>query len=120
MGICDSLDKNTKNRINSQINDNLCYIYSKKNIEGAGFFCKIPFPDFRTLLPVLITSIKILNNEDIYYGAEILLKLKDNRCIGLIIDKNRKFYFKEEYQVTIIEIKNEDNIKIRSLVLIMV
>ena len=114
MGICDSLDKNTKNRINLQINDNLCYIYSKKNIEGTGFFCKIPFPDFLTFLPVLITSTKILDNEDIYYGAEILLRLKDNRCIGFIIDKNRKFYFNEEYQVTIIEIKNEDNLKIDS------
>lgn len=114
MGICESLDKSTKNIINSQINESICFIESRTGIKGTGFLCKIPFPDFFALLPVLITSSKILKNEGIYYGEEIKLILKNYRNVSLIIDKNRKFYTDDKYQVTIIEIKNSDNLDINS------
>ena len=68
MGICESLDKSTKNIINSQINECICFIESRTGIKGTGFLCKIPFPDFFALLPVLITSSKLLKNDMVGIG----------------------------------------------------
>jgi len=114
MGICESLDKNTENIINSQIKECICFIESRNGVIGTGFLCKIPFPDFLTLLPVVITNSKIIKNEGICFGEEIKLRLKNYRDISLIIDKNRKFYTDEKYPVTIIEIINSDNLNVNS------
>ena len=114
MGICESLDKHTKNIINSQISESICFIETSNGEMGTGFLCKIPFPDFLSLLPVLITSSKILKKEGFYFGKEIKLRLKNYRNISLKIDEKRKIYTDEKYPVTIIEIVNSDNLDINS------
>ena len=78
------------------------------NKKGIGFFCKIPFPDYNNLLPVLITNNYIIDE----------LILKNEKKIKIIINneekeielENRIKYINNEYDITIIEIKNKDKI----------
>ena len=101
----------TINTFPLQINEKLCQIKSRNGIIGVGFFCRIPFNNNMQLLPVLITSNLILNNIDFTPGNNIVLYFKNsNRYINLFIDNTRKCYSSNIYQLSIIEIKNEDNI----------
>ena len=80
--------------------------------QGTGFFCKIPFPNEEKLIPVLITNNHVINQE---------LLNENNKNISLSIEEeeedktfnlnNRMKYTNEEYDITIIEIKESDNIK---------
>jgi len=100
----------TKN-IMRQMERNICKIYID-NIQGTGFFCKIPFPNKEKMLPVFITNNHIIdknifNQENI----KIHLDIKEEESIKeIILNKNRLKYTNEEYDITIIEIKDEDNI----------
>ena len=79
--------------------------------QGTGFFCKIPFPNKENMLPVLITNNHVIN-EDILFKKDELIKLdiKNEENIKTINLNNRLKYTNEDYDVTIIEIKNEDNV----------
>ena len=94
-----------------QMKNCVCQIH-KKEINGTGFFCKISFLDEFNLLPVLITSNHILNENDIEKNKIIeftLYNQKESRKI--IIDENRKVFSNKKYGITLIEIKtNIDNI----------
>jgi len=100
----------TKN-IMRQMERNICKIYID-NIQGTGFFCKIPFPNKEKMLPVFITNNHIIdknifNQENI----KIHLDIKEEESIKeIILNKNRLKYTNEEYDIIIIEIKDEDNI----------
>ena len=97
-------------KIMKQMERNICKIKIGKEL-GTGFFCKIPFPDLNNMLSVFITNNHIINNELLY---------KDNTIIKIDIEKennikklnlnNRMKYTNKEYDITIIEIKNEDGI----------
>ena len=97
-------------KIIEQMERNICKINIGKN-QGTGFFCKIPFPNQNKLLPVFITNNHVINN-DILNKENIKIKLEiegeDN--IKEIILNNRMKYTNKEYDITIIEIKEEDNI----------
>ena len=54
----------TKN-IKEQMEKNICKLYIGQN-QGTGFFCKIPFPDQKTMLPVFITNNHIINKDILY------------------------------------------------------
>ena len=77
--------------------------------KGTGFFCKIPFPNDKNLLSVLITNNHVIDE----------LILKNEKKIKVFINKekkeieleNRIKYTNEEYDITIIEIKNKDKIE---------
>ena len=92
----------------------ICKIKTEET-KGTGFFCKIPFPDKDRMIPTLITNNHILNREILYkIDANIQIDIKDNNDIKIInLDKNRMKYTsnKNEYDITILEIKEEDNIK---------
>ena len=81
--------------------------------KGTGFFCKIPFPKKENMLPILITNNNIidedlLNQENI----KIELNIKGQENIKEIINTNNRMkYTNKDYDITIIEIKEEDNIK---------
>ena len=99
-------------KIKEQMEKNICKINIGKS-QGTGFFCKIPFPDLNNMLPVFITNNHIINNE-LLYNEDIKIKIdiydeSDNKEINL---NNRMKYTDEEYDITIIEIKKEDNINI--------
>ena len=97
---------------------NICKIeFSDVKMDGTGFFCKIPFPDNFNKLPVLITNNHVLGEKDITTNKKIKFILDNNEEIlnyELIIDNSRKTYTNKEYDITIIEIKYEDNIDINS------
>ena len=87
----------------------VCKIDLGNKIKGSGFFCKIPFPDNINLLPVLIISYQIIN-ESILKQDKITVSI-DNKKITEIKLDNRIKYFNNEYDITIIEIKENDGIE---------
>ena len=95
-------------KINIQMKNSVCKIINQ-NISGTGFFCKFPFPNNFSLLPVLITCNHVLDNNDISKGNEIKFIL-NNTLYSLLIDDSRKVYSNKMKDTTIIEIKKSDNI----------
>ena len=74
-----------------------------------GFFCKIPFPDNLHNLPVIIILNMFLTEEDLMPGKNLYLTYGENSK-NIYIDTNRKIFFSKEYNISIIEIKDTDNI----------
>ena len=96
----------------SQMENSICMIYPEDNINGTGFFCKIPF--LNNCLPVLITNNHILNENDIKNNKIIKLSI-NGKVKEIKIDNSRKKYTNPDknIDITIIEIKpNEDGIGI--------
>ena len=86
----------------------ICKIKVGENIYGTAFFCEIPFPDKKKMLPVLITNNHIINK----FNANIsLLKKKDKDWKNIKLSNDRYLYTNEAYDITIIEIKPIDEIK---------
>ena len=81
--------------------------------QGTGFFCKIPFPDKNHMLPVLITNNHVINKETLKNMNEQILFMinKDSRFKEINNITNRMKYTNKDYDITIIEIKEEDEIK---------
>ena len=98
-----------------QMENCVCRIFEKNIFSGTGFFCKIPFPDTLNLLPVLITNNNVLNEERISLGKKISFTLNnEKKLISILIDKDRICYTNREYDITIIEIKLNDDLNINS------
>ena len=95
-----------------QLENCICQIYQKNGGKGTGFFCKILFQN--KLLPVLITNNHVLNEKDIKNNEIIEFtmynnKEKKNKDISIKIDSSRRRYTNEEIDITIIEIKPEED-----------
>ena len=78
--------------------------------QGTGFFCKIPFPNKNNMLRVLITNNHIIDDKYLYKKDEELslyIHAYQTKKIDL---NNRIKYTNKEYDLTIIEIKDEDKI----------
>ena len=109
-------------KIDKQIEKTLCKIIFNKKGENqfdtaTGFLCKIPFPDTYNLKPVLITCNNVLKDKDILPNKKIEYTMNDDKYIRtILIDELRITYTspEEEYDTTIIEIKNEDGLDIKS------
>ena len=98
-------------KIMEQMEKYICKIKIGQN-QGTGFFCKIPFPGINNMLTVFITNNHIidqefLNKED----AIIQFDIKEETDKININLNNRMKYTSEEYDTTIIEIKEKDNIR---------
>ena len=94
-----------------QMKKNICKIKIDQE-QGTGFFTKIPFPTKENMLPVLITNNHVIKKELLEKGEEkILIKIKEDNDFKKINLKERKYYTNEEYDITILEIKTEDEIK---------
>ena len=92
----------------------VCKIYCKDGSYGTGFFCLIPI-GWGNYLPVLMTNNQILNINDIQPGKTIKFTLdNDKKKYEILIDNIRKTYINQFYNVTIIEIKEDDQIDERS------
>ena len=81
-----------------------------ENGNGTGFFCKIKFSNNK-IIPVLIASNHVINesileneNNKIYYST---YNQKESKYIQL---NDRMKYTNKDYDITIIEIKENDNI----------
>ena len=108
------LSKSSLKKINEQM-DSVCKIIKEKT-SGTGFICSIPFPNKLTTLPVLITCYHVLGDKDLESGKEIKIIFNENEKI-LKIDESRKIYTsnKTEYDISIIELKSEDNFDLNNL-----
>jgi len=76
---------------------------------GTGFFCKIPFGN--SSMKVLMTNYHVL--DEIYYNQnkELYLLLNDDKEVKIIqLGEKRETYFNEEYDIAMIELKENDNI----------
>ena len=99
-------------KIIEQMDKNICRI-KIDNIQCTGFFCKIPFPDHNKILPVLITSSHVINEEFLNKDdAKIVLEIGSNPNVKELNlkDKNKIIYTNSDYDITLIELKAEDNI----------
>ena len=96
----------TEKIIEQMKSNNICKINGK----GTGFFVKIPYKS--KLLPVLITANSVVNQNDIQNNKIILLYFNNDKKIKRIqLDNNRLIYSNEKLNITIIEIKeNQDNL----------
>ena len=82
-----------------------------KDFQGTGFFCKIPFPDINKRLPVIITNNHIINEELLNTkGSKIIIDIKEEDSLKEICLDNRITFTNREYDITLIEIKETDNI----------
>ena len=97
----------TKIILNQMMN---CICKIKINaVNGTGFFCKIPYKN--SSKKVLMTNYHILN--DVYYkqNKEINLFLNDDKEVKIInLGIERKTYFNKDYDMAMVEIKENDNI----------
>ena len=98
-------------KILEQMNKYICKIKIGKE-QGTGFFCKIPFPNEDTMIPVFITNNHVINEELLYkQNKDIEIYLREENKKKIINLKNRIIYTNKSYDTTIIEIKEEDEIK---------
>ena len=94
-----------------QMEKNICKIKIGKEL-GTGFFCKIPFPNKNNMLPVFITNNHIINGDFLNKkNMKIEINIKEEKKAKVINLNDRMNYTNEEYDITIIEIKEKDNIK---------
>ena len=98
----------TTEKILSQMKNSICKIYK---CNGTGFFCKIPFKNFKAL----ITNNHIINKEYIKNNKIIKISLNDDKEEKDLELNKRKIFLSEIYDITIIEIKNSDNINVNYL-----
>ena len=97
-----------------QMKNSVCEIHLGKT--GTGFFVRIPYNN--QILKLLITNNHVLNEKDIMIDNTISISLNNKKIRKEIkIDSNRKTYTNEKLDVTIIEIKDEDNINNNYLLL---
>ena len=99
--------------IKQKMEKSICKIKCPKVGFGTGFFCKIPFPNEFNLLPVLITNNHVLDEEDIMAGKKCEFSLNNDKLnFQIFFHNNRKTYTNKEYDITIIELKlNDDGLK---------
>ena len=93
----------------NQMKRNICLIKIDNSI-GTGFFCKIPFQG--RMIKVFITNNHVINKDLLYQNNfQLKLDIKAENLNKIINLDNRLKYTNEKYDVTIIEIKEEDNIQ---------
>jgi hypothetical protein len=89
---------------------NICKI-KVGNDEGTGFFYKVPFPDQNNILKVLITANHVLYDKTLYNEEEsISILINEEKQERLLSLSNRIKYSSRGYNISIIEIKEEDKI----------
>ena len=97
-------------KIIEQMKKNVCKI-KVDQIQGTGFFCKIPFPDYNNMLHVLITTHHIIDEKLLYEeNGKIVISIKADSNIKELNLNNRIKYTNKIYDITLIELKAEDNI----------
>ncbi len=94
-----------------QMEKSICKIKSENGEIATGFFCIIPHPNKFNQIPVLMTNHHVINEKD----KKIKFTLNNDKLeFEIIISNNRKIYYSEYYDTTIIEIKRNDKLPINS------
>ena len=89
----------------------ICKIKCNDGGNGTGFFCNIVKDDWESY-KVLMTNNHVLNEKDINIGEIIKFSMNNEKeKYEIEIDKDRRVYTNQEYDITIIEIKKNDGLK---------
>ena len=89
----------------------ICKIKCNDGGHGTGFFCIIYLDDWN-FVRTLITNYHVLNNNDISKEKKIEFSMNDDKeNFKLEIDETRKIFTNEIYDITIIEINENDGLK---------
>ena len=96
-------------KIIEQMKKSICKITNNSE-QGTGFFCKIPFPNKNKELPVLITNNHIIDDNLLNKNSKITIKIKDDPEQKNLRLGERMKYTNKDNDITIIEIKKEDQI----------
>ena len=100
--------------ISKQCENTIIKIESNQKGKGTGFFCMIPFPDKSHPLPVLITNYHVFKLNDNFEGEIIKFSLNNDKFKYEIKLDSRKTFSNEKFDITIIEIKENDGININT------
>ena len=92
-------------KILSQMKNSICKIYK---CNGTGFFCNILHNNDN--FKALITNYHVINEKYIKDNKIIKISLNDDKEEKDLELNNREIYLNEEYDITIIGIKNSDKI----------
>ena len=93
----------------SKAKTNICKIECSDGGHGTGFFCNIPTG--WNSLKVLMTNNHVLNKDDISIDKKIKFSLNNDKIFYEIqIDEARKIYTNDKYDITILEIKQNDKL----------
>ena len=97
-------------KILEQMEKGLCKIYKKDGEKATGFFCNIKYENKD--IQVLMTNYHVIDDKYIKENDKIEITINDDEENVKILLNNRIIYTNKEYDITIIEIKNEkDKIK---------
>lgn len=111
-GMAPPIDGEQTMFILNQLNKCCCKISGGK---GSGFLCKIIFSNSTNLFPALITNNHVLGEDDISKGKQINFSLENDKFLfSIIIDDSRIAYTNIKFDCTIIEIRENDNLDIKS------
>ena len=95
-------------KILEQMEKCICKIFTKDGNKGTGFFCKIN--DENKDIPVMMTNYHVINDKYIKENDKIKITINDDKEDKTIQLRNKIIYTNEEYDITIIEIKEKDEI----------
>ena len=110
IGSPDPVDILRTTKILEQMINCICKIKTNQ-ILGTGFFCKIPIENGK-IMDCLMTNNNVIDKKLYEENKEINLLLNDEKVIKTIDLKiKRIIYFNEDYDIAIIEIKKEYEIK---------
>ena len=105
------INKEQTKIILTQLENTVCKIYENNKEKGTGFLCKIPYLNQFKLLPVLITSVNVLNEEYLKMNKYIEITFDDNKQNRkLNINNSRYIFLSKLLNVTIVEIIPDDKL----------
>ena len=105
--IFDKLFQKNYENINFQLRKYICEINTKNRKKGIGFFCKIALQDKTNFMPILIINSNLIG-EEVTKNEIIIIKFKDkNEEINIPLE-NKLIYKNKIYDITFIEIKEEN------------
>ena len=110
-GAITSIQGETLEKINDQMKNCSCIIECKEKGNGSGFFSLIPFPNKTRSLPVLMTNNHVLSKEDIIKGKKINIYMKEKK-FNILVDDSRRVHTNKSYDITIIELHENDGLDI--------
>jgi hypothetical protein len=111
-GMIPSMDANETQFIIDQLNKCCCKIGDGK---GSGFLCKLSFPNSNNIFLSLMTNNHVLGKDAISKGKKINFSFENDKYpFSIIIDDSRITHTSVELDVTIIEIRESDNLDIKS------
>jgi hypothetical protein len=88
----------------------ICKIKCSDESHGTGFFCSVCLDNWNSM-KTLITNNHVLNADDIIPGKKIKFSLNDEaKNYEIELDKERRSYTSRKYDITIIELKKNDNL----------